>query len=111
MQTWVFFGFIFPSFTDIYPLINIVENYVPRPGTVNEVLSLWICFCTVIKSKSCEVTYIQASAGKGYGESASLDTNGSCVFTAVTLAAGIWSLISLQHTELACDRQDKRKRF
>jgi len=51
---------------------NIVENYVSQPGTVNEVLSLWICFCTVIKSKSCEVTCIQASVGKGYGESASL---------------------------------------
>lgn len=61
IQTRVYFGII-------YPLIYIVDNYVPHLGTVNKVLSLWICFCTVIKSKSCEVTYIQASAWKGYGE-------------------------------------------
>ncbi len=33
------------------------------------------------------------------GISTSKDTDDSCVFTAVTLAAGIWSVISLQHTE------------
>lgn len=51
-----------------YPFIYIVDNCVPHPGTVNKVLSLWICFCTVIKSKSYEVTSIQASVWKGYGE-------------------------------------------